>query len=119
MRALSDQATLDPYASPYALYPTPVDINGVSPRHLAKKLRPDSGDSFGTPTSGNATAQLPPFPGFSAAPLHGELFYPGALFLGMCNKFFKLCSSHGGHFASGDCISIQIIRLWDSRRIGA
>ena len=42
MRALSDQATLDPYASPYALCPRGADLNGASPRHLAKKLRPDS-----------------------------------------------------------------------------
>ena len=111
MRALSDLATLDPYASPYALYTTPVDINGVSPRHLAKKLRPDSGDSFGTPTSGNATAQLPPFPGFSVAPLHGGQLHPGALSLGTCNKSFNCCSSHGGHPASGDGTFIQSLRL--------
>lgn len=119
MRALSDLATLDPYASPYALYPTPVDINGVSPRHLAKKLRPDSGDSFGTPTSGNATAQLPPFPGFSVAPLHGGQLHPGALSLGMCNKSFNCCSSYGGQSASGDGMFIKSLRLWDSRKIGA
>ena len=64
MRALSDQASLDPYASPYALCPPGMDLTGASPRHLAKKLRPDSGDSFGTPTS--ASAGLPPFPVISA-----------------------------------------------------
>lgn len=64
MRALSDQASLDPYASPYALCPPGMDLVGASPRHLAKKLRPDSGDSFGTPTS--ASAGLPPFPVISA-----------------------------------------------------
>jgi len=69
MRALSDQATLDPYASPYALCPPGMDLNGMSPRHLAKKLRPDSGDSFGMPTSGNAAAALPAFPVISP---HGE-----------------------------------------------
>ena len=72
MRALSDQASMDPYVSPYALGPSGgMDLNGMSPRHLAKKLRPDSGDSFGTPTSGHTAAQLPPFPVISAPPLHG------------------------------------------------
>ena len=74
MRALSDQASMDPYVSPYALGPSGgMDLNGMSPRHLAKKLRPDSGDSFGTPTSGQTAAQLPAFPVISAAPLHGAL----------------------------------------------
>ena len=62
MRALSDEATLDPYASPYALCPPGMDLHGASPRHLAKKLRPDSGDSFGTPTSGSISARTPSLP---------------------------------------------------------
>ena len=66
MRALSEEATLDPYASPYALCPPGKDLHGASPRHLAKKLRPDSGDSFGTPTSCSISAGLPPFPGITA-----------------------------------------------------
>ena len=76
MRALSDQASMDPYVSPYALGPSGgMDLNGMSPRHLAKKLRPDSGDSFGTPTSGHTAAQLPAFPVISAPPLHGARCY--------------------------------------------
>ncbi len=72
MRALSDQASMDPYVSPYALGRSGgMDLNGMSPRHLAKKLRPDSGESFGTPTSGHTAAQLPAFPVISAPALHG------------------------------------------------
>ena len=77
MRALSDQASIDPYVSPYALGPSSgTDLNGMSPRHLAKKLRPDSGDSFGTPTSGHTAAQLPAFPVISAPPPHGARRWP-------------------------------------------
>ena len=76
MRALSDRGAPDPYASPYALCPLGMDLNGVSPRHLAKKLRPDSGDSYGTPTSANAAGPLPPFPGIGMPPLHGASSSP-------------------------------------------